>query len=217
LNLNRLLAALALAVVLAVAIAATPAAHAVDRAHGLYRGHSAAATFTSTDGACLTTEVFVFGLMSRIQWQPGTPYEDTNLWVQVTQDDTCTGQRTIYAFGYLSWAAVTVEPSLRAATVQGSVQAYDWVSFSWLTLDVDVTWAATGARVREGSHEVVHGSDGVTYVAFYHSTGTHQPATAAGQVTLGGVNLTPTATGEAELLATREGELFVAPHNEPAD
>ena len=64
---------------------------------------------------------------------------------------------------------------------------------------------------------MVHGRDGVTYVAFYHATGTHQPATAFGRVTLDGVNLTPTATGNAELLATREGELFVAPHNEPAD
>jgi hypothetical protein len=204
---------LALTAAFAGGVAAPPAARAVERMHGLYRGHSAAATFTSTDdGGCLTTEVFVFGIMNRIQWLPGTPYEDTNLWVQVTQYDVCAEERTIYAFGYLSEAAVAVEPSLAAATVQGRVQAYDWVSFSWLTLDVDVAWVAAGARARENSHEATHGSN---YIVVYQYTGIQQPSTASGRVSLGGVNLTPAATRDAEILATRDGELVVAPHADP--
>ncbi|MDQ4099691.1 MAG: hypothetical protein M3121_04260 [Chloroflexota bacterium] len=198
-------------IALALAMVTTPATQAVERAHGVYSGRSVTATFTGSID-CLTTEVFVFGLANRIQWLPGTPYEDANLWRWVTQDDTCTGQRTFYGPGYLSGAAVTVEPSLRAASVQGSVQVYNWVNFSWVTLDVDLGWEAAGGRARESSHETVHGSG---YVAFYHYSGTSQPAMAFGSVTLGEQNLTPMATGAAVITSTREGELFVAPHNEP--
>lgn len=208
----RLLPALALVVALVVAIAAAaPSAHAVERQHGVYRGRSVDATFTSTDG-CLTTEVGVFGLANTIQWLPGTPYEDANLWVNVTQHDTCTGQRTLYAFGYASGASVSVKPSLGGAAVSATVEAYDWVSFSWITLGVDVVWEAVDGRVREGFHETEHG-DG--YVAFYHSVGTYRPATASGSVLLQGTNLTPAATGDAAIASTQEGELFVAPHNDP--
>ena len=206
---RRLLPALALVLVLVAA--AAPAVQGVERWHGVYRGRVAEAAFVTTDAAGRATEVGVFALASTVQWLPGTPYEDANLWVTVTRYDA-EGRRELYAFGYLSGAAVRVDRSLAAAAVRGRVQAYDWVSFSWVTLEVDLAWEATGERVREASREVAHG-DG--YVAFSQQAGTVRAAAASGSVVLGGENLTPGAAREATLAATQEGELFVHPHNDP--
>ena len=81
-----------------------------------------------------------------------------------------------------------------------------------MTLEVDLTWRATGARVRDGSREVAHG-DG--YVAFYQEAGTDRAAAASGSVVLGGENLTPGTTRDATIAATKAAELFVHPHNDP--
>ncbi len=207
---RRLLPALVLVVVLATAT--TPAAQGVERWHGVYRGQSVRATFASSDGACLTTEVGVFALASTIQWLPGTPYNDANLWVYIEQLDACTGKETVRAYGYASGVGASIDPSLNAGTARASVQVYDWVSFSWMAVEVDLAWAATGARAREGFHEAAQGD---RYVLFYHYSGTSQAATAAGSVVLGGTNLAAGGTTNAEILSTREGELFVAPHNDP--
>ena len=201
-----------LIMVLVLAAAAAPAAQGVERWHGVYRGKSVRATFAGTDGACLATEVGVFALASTIQWLPGTPYHDANLWIAVAQVDTCTGREVLRAYGYASGAAVAVHPSLRAGAARASLQVYDWVSFSWLPVEVDLAWAATGDPARERAQTVEHGD---RYVLFAHHAGTIQPATAAGGVTLGGANLAAAGTDVAEIVATRDGELFVAPHNDP--
>ncbi|MDP9410443.1 MAG: hypothetical protein M3Q71_20840 [Chloroflexota bacterium] len=210
---RRLFPALVLVVVLVGATA--PAARGVERMHGVYRGQSVRASFTTTDGSCIATIVDVFALASTIQWLPGTPYNNANIWVSVTQVDTCTGQTLLFAPGYATTDGVSIDPSLNAARVQASLQVYNWNTDAWIPVEVDLAWAASGACAREGFHEAESGGGDVQYVIFEHSAGTTQPATAAGSVMYEGVNLAAGETTAAEIVSTREGELFVAPHNDP--
>ncbi len=211
---RRLFPALVLVVVLVGATA--PAARGVERMHEVYRGQSVRASFTTTDGNCIATIVNVFALASTIQWLPGTPYNDANLWVSVEQVNICNGQKLLFAPGYDRTVGISIDPSLNAATLQESVQVYNGNTSTWTLVEVDLAWSATGPPVRGGvSLQTTLGGGDVQYVIFEHDAETLQPATAAGSVMYNGVNLAAGETTAAEIVSTRRGDLFVAPHNDP--
>src|SRR5262249_32672552 len=110
-----------------------------------FRGPTADASFSSTSG-CLLTDVFVFANDGRLHDPPGPGTPSSVAEVNIFQFDSCSGIQLMAAFGQASLAAADfqVARGLNSATLNTTVQVFDFISGNTVNVDLALNWTATG-------------------------------------------------------------------------
>jgi hypothetical protein len=173
------------------------------------RGPSAFAGFFSPDpSGCVFTDVFVFANDRRLHDPPGPPTTFSEAFVNIFQFDNCTGTELISAFGSAQLAdpAFQITPQLTSATLNTTIEVFDFVSGSTFNVDVALTWTGTGGLIRQSQRSHFRAPGFIQHSRF---TGSFRDAQASGSVSLGGTNLTPEPSFFAQLASIKEGSVVI--------
>ena len=194
-------------VALALAALVLPARVGATEAYQFhFRDRAASALFIDDDG-CVITGVYVITGQVENQTPPGAPTAGAYALVDAFRYDYCNGIPLLdVSRGYSENVAVSVDQHLDAATLQGTVAAYDAVTASTIALDLDLAWGGAGSVARGNFHEHFQ-ADGVTINE--RGNGSYRPAVASGSVTHAGANLTPAATEYASIRSTKSGGVVI--------
>ena len=98
--------------------------------------------------------------------------------------------------------AFQVVGKLDSATLNATVEVFDFVSFTAFPVDVSVNWTGIGATTRERIHSQT--STPATR-SIYRGDFMRREATASGTVSDGTTNLTPRPAGNAEIRSESQG------------
>lgn len=200
---NRLL----VTVLLAVALVGLPGtAEAADVLH--LTGGSAEAFFSSTDpSGCISTFVFLVANDENRQSPPDPGSASSHGGITISQRDNCTDTVLLGATGLAELADpdFQVLGPLTSATLDTTIEVFDFVSSSSFNVDVAMTWTGTGDVNRENSngHLELPG-----LIVNSHFSGAHRLADASGVVT-NGVNFTPNPSFRAEISSVISGSVFI--------
>lgn len=152
-----------------------------------YRGNSAYASATTTDG-CITTWINVSFAESRYQNPPGSPDAGATVLVYVSQFDWCQYTSLLDAFGesVLPQSAFEINGSLQSAHLSTTIQAFDSSSGTAIPIVVDLTWNGTGSPTRS------HYSNWARYPTYSYrsrSNGEYRYADVSGSIAAGTLSL----------------------------
>jgi hypothetical protein len=187
--------------VLALAVFTLPiGAKAADVLH--LRGDGASASFFSVDPSnCVSTSVFVqFGEASIKN--PPDPGEHVSIAaVYISQYDFCAGVQLVSVSTQgdfpLPANAAQVEKHLNAATLNATIQAFDYLNNLPVNVDVHLNWTSSNDPPFRSNGTFHFQSPGVTFSS--HSRSISRAAEVSGSLSLGAVNLaTPPGTGQVE-------------------
>lgn len=203
---TRLLAVVSLAFIL-LALAPPARAAGAETLHFSFRGQTADAFFSSTQG-CVVTDVGVFAADGRIKTGPGGPEVASMAATFISQFDVCTQTQLLAADGFAELAPgeFQIDAELTAATLTATIEVFDFVSGTSFPVDVDVSWTGFGDTftVKDRFHQRAPG-----FKANFRFDGTFRDATAAGTVTDGTTNFTPEPAVFAQLGSVRQGEVVI--------
>jgi hypothetical protein len=172
-----------------------------------FRGAFASASFFADDG-CVASYIDVSASDGRVQAAPGHPEVQSGANLSLYQYDYCAGTTLLAGYGFAALDADAFQiDRLTSATLHTTIAVDDWVSGASIPVEVNLAWSGTGATVRE-SNQYHSRSPDFTYNVRY--TATSRAATAAGAVTLGGVNLTPAPAGWAILTKNADAAVWVS-------
>jgi hypothetical protein len=172
-------------------------------------GDSADAYFSTVDATgCIDTDVYVFANRGKEQNPPGAPgfQSSANLWL--SQYDTCTSTQLLGANGFTSLGDqdFQVDNGLNAATLNSTINVYDYISGATFDVAISLNWSATGPVSKGSWSSHYHSGKCITQ---YRSTGSWRPAQASGAVTVGATNYTPQASQGASLSTAKGGSLEI--------
>jgi hypothetical protein len=174
-----------------------------------FRGKGVEAFFSSADpSGCIVTEVYAFANEGVFQSPPSGGSPTTGISINISQYDYCTGTQ-LFAPGPTSPFTVPdlqVDRKLNSATLNATVEIYNFVSGTWVDFFVNLTWAGIGPLSREGSHSNFHSPGCIINSRF---KGTSRFAEASGSVSDGTTNFTPAPSVDARIFSARSGDLFV--------
>lgn len=200
------LAALALLAVL------SPPAHAVTLELHHAKGTSANAVFESTSG-CIDTEVFfladdtLVGADQRLGVTEVSVPKDhaSDLFLGIVRFNHCTNTDVTAAFVDalpIADADFQIADDLSSASLNTTVTLHDDVTNTPLSVALDVAWTATGPATREGGLVLSDSFPGPDpSIIRIADTGTRRDAQAVGSVTVGGENLTPDPSVQADMFS----------------
>ncbi len=176
---------------------------AADSLQFQYSGQDAAVELGSTDPAgCVFTNVRVGAIDGRIK-QGSQPETSSHVFVLIGQYNACTDTRLIAAIGQAPVVPVAfqIDPQLSTATLNATLEVFDYVSARSYPVDISVNWTATGDAVRlKGSTQ----TRSAGFLVSERFDGSGRQATAAGTVSLNGApNLTPEPQRLAQILSVR--------------
>jgi len=197
----KLLAVLAL-------VLATFSQHSSASAGGnfKFRGDTADAFFSSFDG-CIATDVGVFASdgISQSTPGPGGASSGTNLFI--SQYDFCTDIQLLAAEGFASLAGPDFQVSKRldSATLNATVNVFDFVSNTSFDVSVNLTWTGTGLLIRQSGNSHFDSPGCKIHSRF---RGTFRSAEVSGSVSDGVTNYTP-GTGGGSISSVKSGDLFI--------
>lgn len=158
-------------------------------------GTTAGAIFSSTDqSGCINTQVFLNGQQNRLQTPPGAPAMSVASFITIIRFDTCTSSFSTVS-GSTADADFQADGALNHATLQTTIQVCD-SSSSCFDVFVDLAWTATDRPFR--SIVTAH-LQSPTGGLFDHFMGMFRDAQAAGTVSDGVTNFTPTPSVFAQL------------------
>jgi hypothetical protein len=202
---NRLLVTALLAVAL-VGLVLPGTAEAADVL--LLNGGSAEAFFSSTDpSGCISTFVFLVANDENPQSPPDPGSASSHAAVTISQRNECTDTVLLGATGLAELADpdFQVLGPLTSATLDTTIEVFDFVSSSSFNVDVAMTWTGTGDVNRENitDHFELPG-----LIVNSHFNGAHRLADASGFVT-NGVNFTPNPSFRAEINSLIAGSVFI--------
>jgi hypothetical protein len=174
-----------------------------------FSGTSAEAFFSSTDpSGCIRTFVFVAANDENRQSPPDPGTASSHGAVLINQFDNCTGTLLVSATGGAELADpdFQVNEPLTSATLNTTIELFDFVSSSPFNVDVGMTWTGTGDVNREivNNHFELPG-----LIVNTQFIGAHRPAVASGFVTNGAVNFTPNPSFRAEISSAMAGSVFI--------
>ncbi|HSF82817.1 MAG TPA: hypothetical protein VLA49_16400 [Anaerolineales bacterium] len=171
-----------------------------------FSGDTAEAWFSSLDG-CVYTDVFVWTSDGFNQSPPGPGSASSwaDLWI--SQWDWCTETQLLAAGGGTSLAGPDFQVSgkLDSATLNATVNVYDWVSDSVFDVSVNLTWTGVGG-LSSGSSNSHYNSPGCKIHS--RSRGTWRSAEVSGSVWDGATNFTPDPFG-GNIYSVKEGGLSI--------
>lgn len=176
-----------------------------------YSGQGAAAYFSSVDElGCKYTNIFVqFG--EATAGNPPKPSEQPTLaYMYISQWNACTGESLSAQTdppAVLPKEAVQVAPHLQSASLNATVNLFDYNNNITFPADVSVSWTATGERPTRIVDRVHYLSPLGFNHAYTKSLG--RPANAIGSVLVEGVNLTPSPWGEAWIEQEVRGSILI--------
>jgi hypothetical protein len=173
-----------------------------------FRGKSADAFFSSTDG-CNFTNVGVFATDARVQSPPGPGNTSSEAFVSIFKFTVCPDfSPLVDAFGFVSLADpdFQVLGQINSATLNTTMEVFDFVSFSSFNVDVDLTWTGTGAVSRSNSHFHFQ-SPG--FIVNGHFNGASRFAVASGSVSAMDTNFTPDPSMFGQIISAKSGQVII--------
>jgi hypothetical protein len=207
---TRLLTVVSLAVVL-MALALPARANGAVTLHVSFKGQTAQAEFSSTQG-CVQTVVYVLATDGRFKTDPGGPEAASGAEVYIFQSDICSQSQLLAAFGFAVLAPdeFQIGQQLTAASLTATIEVSDEVSGTSFPVAVSVRWAGFGDTFSDDERYRREEAPGV-WVNF-HLDGTFRQATASGTVSDGTTNFTPEPallTGNTRLGSIKVGEVDI--------
>jgi hypothetical protein len=203
---KRLLLILALAL---SALVATPASAAgAETLHFSFKGQTADAFFSSVDpSGCVFTEVGVFAVDGRVK-ETGHPAVSSEAFIFISQFDACTDTLLLAADGSATLAPgeFQIDQQLTTASLNTTIEVFDFVSGTSFPVDVSVSWTGVGATFRIKDHFQIKTPGFKVNSRF---DGTFREATASGTVSDGTTNFTPEPAVFAELGSVKQGEVVI--------
>ena len=128
-------------------------------------------------GRCVSTRFEVFAAEDRFHLLPGEPVTAADVFVHASQSDDCARRPLLDAYGDSREAFMSIDRTLAAATVRGSVEAHGWVTDASVALELDLAWSGSGERDRSAVHERLRGDGSVVVNRL---AGSDRAATASG-------------------------------------
>jgi uncharacterized delta-60 repeat protein len=190
-----------LATLLLVASATTARAETMV-SHFKIKGNTGTATFRGTDPNDPCVEFFVSVVASDQAEKTSPPKSKVagpRTVLFVGQIDTCFGITIFSADGESLMPGLQIAGDLRSATLQSTATVFDSISLQFYDFDINLTWTATGPAVRQNSKETFRDPD-LGLVIKSHNKGVTVPAEVVGTVVgLGGQNVTPEPSVDAEI------------------
>lgn len=205
---RRLLLALVLALGLFGVLAAPQPVLASHVSHFRFTGQFAEAFFSSVDETgCVVTDVFVAAVDGRSK-EAGTPEVSSQAFPFISRFDQCTGTQLLAAEGFpiLAEPEFQIDRRLTTATLETTIEVFDFVSGTSFPVDVSVSWEGTGDRVRVKDHSQVK-APGFKLNARFDAT--FRSAEASGTIWDGTTNFTPEPAVFADMASVKVGELIV--------
>jgi hypothetical protein len=185
---TRLLAVASLALVL-MALALPARAAGAESLHVKFKGQTAQAEFSSTEG-CVQTVVYVLASDGEFKTDPGGPAAASAGEVYLFQNDLCTQTRIFGGFGFamLEPDEFQIDEEFTEATLTTTIEVSDGVTGRTIPLNVSVAWNGNGDTFRDDTrfHENTPGLR-----VNFHLDGIFREATASGTVSDGTTNFTP--------------------------
>ena len=172
-----------------------------------FKGKSADAFFSSTDG-CIITEGFVFASEDVFQNPPGPGSASSGVSLYIARYNSCTDTLLLAADGFASLADpdFQVTRKLTSATLTATVNVYDFVNDSFFDVFVDLAWTGTGPLGRQNGNFHFH-SPGCNFNS--HSNSTFRSAEASGTVSDGATNFTPVPSLGASISSAKSGDVVI--------
>jgi hypothetical protein len=169
-----------------------------------FKGQSADVYFNSFEG-CIQTTVIVFANEDTAK-QGG--YE-SGVSFYLGQYDTCAGGVPLVelsGFAPLDDAAFQGDPKLNAATLDTTLEVFDYVTQAPTTVNITINWIGIGA-IGSGKSNAHFNAPGCKY--HITSNGTFRSAQPSGTVSYGETTLTLTQFESASLQSVKNGSLIV--------
>jgi len=172
----------AMAALLLVSLAVP--AHADSQVfHGTFNGVHADATLSASDG-CFDTYVSLLIDKGRFREGNGAPTDATELAMEITKYDHCTGRLISDAFALtrnVPDSAFQADTKLASAILDTNVQLEDADTLATFVVAVHVTWTGTGEVFTEHTHDRQVLNEG-SYIYLANSNESSRDATADGSV-----------------------------------
>jgi len=206
---TRLLTVTSLVLVL-MAIVLPARADGAQTLHVNFKGQTAQAEFSSTQG-CIQTVVYVLATDGRFKTDPGGPEAASGAESYIFQSDVCTQTQLLAAYGFAVLAPdeFQIDQQFTAASLTATIEVSDDVSGTSFPVAVSVRWTGFGDTFSQDNR--FHLKEPGLKVNF-HLDGTFREATASGTVSNGTTNFTPEPallTGNTRLGSIRVGEVDI--------
>jgi hypothetical protein len=188
---------------------------ATTTTHTQHKALTARADFSDIDeSGCVETAVFVFAAEqtskaadSMAVGPSGKPVTGVFLFVLVSQFNFCTFEFLRSLSGSGMEASFHVDRvKLSDAQLKATILAFDDFTQAEVPVEVDLTWTATGEPLSL-SERFRQKQPGLLFSSFFK--GTSRDAAATGTVLVGGENLTPNVSIDAEIIRSREGTVSI--------
>jgi hypothetical protein len=164
--------------------------------------------FSTVDATgCILTDVTIYARDAVSQNPPGPGEPESWAFLYISQYDYCAGTELLYIEGMtlLAKPDFQVSKQLSSATLNTTINVYDYVSGANFDVAIDLTATGSGPLVRQNSRY------------HYHSPGCHvnsrlnggnRQAEVSGTVSYGETNFTPEA-GWGNLLSAKTGDMYI--------
>ena len=140
---------------------------------------------------------------------PGPPEVLPRALVRIDQFDQCTGTALLSAdnLNDLTVAEDAFQAvKLDSATLNATIEVFDFVSFTLFPVHVSVNWTGIGATTREKIHSQTS-TPGTLFI--FRGDFMMREATASGTVSDGTTNFTPQPATSAQLFSTKQGDVTI--------
>ena len=204
---KRLFMILALALT-ALTVTSVSGAAGASTLHFSFKGQFAEAVFDSVDpSGCIETFVFVEGVNGTVK-ETGHPAVSSMAVITIDQFDFCTGTETLFADGQATLAAgeFQIDKMLTTATLNATIEVFDFDSGTSFPVDISVSWTGVGATTTQKDHFQIKGPGFTVNSRFM---GTFRDATASGTVSDGTTNFTPESAVFADMGSVKQGEVDI--------
>jgi len=180
---------------LTMLVAAVPASAAGETIHYRFTGQFANANFTRADPmGCVVTDVGVFPTDGRIKVDGSSNEAASSASIYISQYDSCSETQLLAA------------PKLSKATLNTTIEVYDYVSGTSFPVAVSVSWTGSGDTFRMKDH-YQYKSPGFLVNGDYDST--YRAAKASGTIVGGTANFTLESTDYAGMGSAKSGSVTI--------
>lgn len=152
-------------------------------------GDSATASFSTGDATgCVWTYVDVYVNENQVRVEAGPSEPATYVNLSLFGFDLCQGTYIydLYANAIVPDSAFRISGNLQSASLQTTVEAYNWMTGAVESMTLDLTWTGEG-DVHRGHNNNHSSYPGVRYMS--RSNGSYRVAVPSGSVTFQGTNL----------------------------
>jgi hypothetical protein len=183
-----------------------PAHASTDAFHGTFNGVHAQATFSVSNG-CIQTYASLFIDKGRFREGIGAPTDATELAIEITTYDQCTGMLISDAFALtrnVPDTAFQADTKLTSATLDANVQLQDADTLATFAVAVHVDWTGTGLVITDRTHDRQVLNEG-SYIYLANSNSSFRDATATGSIIQDTTTLVSGAALDARLATVHFG------------